>query len=139
MLYLPKSVFYDFAMNDFITSLSTCACAHKHGEGFRDLETLENGNMHGLPHVRSADLDCVCNKELRAMMACGLNHIPLRQTCISEIILEPLSAWSKIATILQLNESETVVGYTWLRDFFWRELKVVAKKTPWGFQNFILW
>lgn len=128
LLYLPKLVFYDFVVADFMASLATCACAHKRWDHFRDLETLVNENLHGLPHVCSADLDCIQNKELKAMMACGLNHIPMRQIGISEIIEELLVAWSKIATILQLNESETVAGCTWLRDFVWKELKSAAKK-----------
>lgn len=84
--------------------------------------------------MHSENLEYIQNKELKDMMACGLNHIPLRQTCISETIEELLRAWVMIASIIQLSEMETTAEHIWLSEFFWKELKLATTKNLGGFK-----
>lgn len=67
-------------------------------------------------------------------MSYGLNHIPLQQTGIYEIVEELLTAWSKIASLLKLNNEEIVLETTWLTTFFWNELRRAAHRNQGGFK-----
>lgn len=80
LMYFPKSVFCDFSITKFMANTPSYACSHKHWERFLDPSTVDTDTTHLFPHVRTSNLESVQCRELRAIMACGLNHIPLKQT-----------------------------------------------------------
>lgn len=134
MVYFPKSVFYDFEVLRFKALPEPCACSHKRWVSFLDPNTLETGNSMNSLHVRTANLMGIQNKELRDILTCGLNHIPLHHTNLSEVVTKLLFAWSKIGTLLNLSKMESEAGNTWLSDFFWHGLKMVASRNLGGFK-----
>lgn len=60
-----------------------------------------------MAHVQTANLESTQNKDLRSMMICGLNHIPMQLTCLSEVVDELLRAWTQIAKLLKLENLVT--------------------------------
>lgn len=67
-------------------------------------------------------------------MPCGLNHIPLKQTKISEIVEELIFSQSQIASLFKLSDLDTLDGSTWLKEYFWHDLKLVVQKNHGGFK-----
>lgn len=134
LVYLPKSVFCDFIILDLLSHSKLCACSHKRWEDFRDPSTVgTHGNSMG-PRVRIANLECIQSKELRNILACGLNHIPLCQTNLSKTMAKLLLAWSKISSLLKLDGEFTKNGTIWLNTFLWDELLRTARKNHGGFK-----
>lgn len=68
------------------------------------------------------------------MMTCGLNHIPLHQTRLLDVVDELLRAWVQVVDLIRLSESETKVDIEWLEIFFCKELKNAAHKNIGGFR-----
>lgn len=77
-------------------------------------------------HVCTINLACVQSKELRSLLSCGLNHIPLRQKNLSEAMDELIPAWLKIASLLKLSEADSAYGTKWLKTALWDELKTAT-------------
>lgn len=128
LVYLPKFVFCDFEVALFKSQYIPCAYSHRHWVQFLDQDALETSDVYETTHVRTANLACIQNKELRDTLSCRLNHIPLRQTHLFEIVAKLLDASSCIALLLKLIELESVEGNAWLCEFFWHKLKLVARK-----------
>lgn len=134
LMYLPKLGFYDFSIVDLMANIAPCACSHKWWERFLDQGTLDTNASPTMAHVRTANMEGVQNRELRAIMTCGLNHIPLRQTTILEIMDEVIHAWSHISSLLKLSNMDTLNGSSWLSTYLWHKLTLAAWKNSGGFK-----
>lgn len=112
LMYLPKLVFCNFLIVDFMANTNICAYSHKRWEPFLDPTTVDAGTTLSYAHVQTTNMDDVQNKELRAIMACGLNHIPLKQTNILKIVDKLYHAWFLITSLLKLNDMDSLNGAT---------------------------
>ena len=71
-------------------------------------------------HVRTMDIEIVRDPALTNNFRNGLNHIPLRQTLLHEVVETILDAWNQVCHILQIDPSNQT---TWIRISVWAILK----------------
>ena len=105
MLYKSAMVFKTFSFCHLLHEDSTCACnLVKRLNGFLDPMTLNETSRFTkrCMHIRSMDISIIQNKELRAALRQGLNHIPLRPSNIAEAIAIVLDAYDQLVLILNL-------------------------------------
>lgn len=135
LIYISKKVFCDFLVKELVLDAGVCGCAHKRWAPYLDIDTITHGSNNTLARVQTADLKCIQDKNLRLMMACGLNHIPLQHTNLEEVVRELLGAWELMADILNLDHVTSATGACWLEIFFWSELKHASKKNFGGHRH----
>jgi len=95
-LYKPACVFKKFSFVHLFDPNSNCLCnSAKKLSNFLDQNTvLECSTMTpARAHVRSMDPNIIQNRELRQAVAVGLNHIPLRPTCLGACVAVTLEAF----------------------------------------------
>lgn len=136
MIYMPKKVFCDFLVEEFEEQRNVCGYAHKRQKPYLNQDTIILGIIDDTAHVRMTDLNCIHDKNLKSLMSCGLNHIPLQHTNLAEVVDELLRAWSMIVEILDLDNQEHQNGIGWLRATFQHILKQATKKMLVGINIF---
>jgi hypothetical protein len=83
-------------------------------------------------HVRTMDTEFIRDPTLKNNFKCGLNHIPLRQTLLQEVVETVLDAWSQVCGILQIDPSDQIL---WIRNHSWMILKEKASRNEAGFKH----
>jgi hypothetical protein len=78
------------------------------------------------------DIGIIRDITLRNNFKHGLNHIPLRQTLLSEVMDTVLDAWVQVCLILQIDPSDQV---SWVRNETWIILKEKASRNCEGFKH----
>ena len=136
MVYRPAKVFRDFCFNDD-TFCSPCPCnSFKRFSKFLDLSTADKTPNKHIPsmtdvHVRTMDITIIRDNTLRENFRSGLNHIPLRQTLLHEVVETIIDAWKQVSMILQIESDEQI---PWIRNRSWDILKVKASRNEGGFK-----
>lgn len=135
-VYRPAKVFRDFSFNDE-TFKSPCPCnLPKRFSKHLDPTTAGLSNDSQIPslsdtHVRTMDIGIIRDNTLRNNFKHGLNHIPLRQTLLSEVVDTVLDAWEQVCLILLIDPSDQV---SWIRNETWTILKEKASRNYEGFK-----
>ena len=136
LVYRPARVFRDFVFDEN-TFQSPCPCnSHKRFIKFIDPNTAGMTPDMKIPsvtdmHVRTMDTMIIRDHTLRQNFICGLNHIPLRQTLLHEVVETVLDAWSQVYMILQIDPLEQI---PWIRNRTWQILKEKASTNEGGFR-----
>ena len=136
MVYKLAKVFRDFSFED-CTFISPCPCnVPKRFTKFLDPNTSGNSQDPRIPsimdnHVRTMDIDIIRDVTLRSNFQSGLNHIPLRQTLLHEVVDTVLDAWQQVCLILDIDPSDQV---SWIRNNTWEILKGKASRNEGGFK-----
>ncbi|KAL3686484.1 hypothetical protein R1sor_009058 [Riccia sorocarpa] len=134
--YNPAQTFRDFSFHDPDALSGDCICSKKWYSKFVDLHTRDNPlSPTDIGHIRTMDLCIVKHLELRKELACGLNHIPLRQTSLRDVVDEVLLAWHQVTVILGLNDQNVQDGLVLLRDNTWAVLKENSCRNTGGFKH----
>lgn len=101
MIYRPSKVFRDFTF-DNDTFKSPCPCnLHKRFSKILDSNTAGFTHNPQIPsitdvHVRTMDIGIIRDNILKENFRNGLNHIPLRQTLLHEVVETIIDAWVQI-------------------------------------------
>lgn len=82
-------------------------------------------------HVRTMDIEILKNHVLKSNLKNGLNHIPLRQTLLHEVVDTVLDAWYQVCQILQIDPSDQIM---WIRNNVRAILKKKASQNIGGFK-----
>ena len=136
-VYKPAEVFRDFFFNDR-TFLSPCPCnLQKRFSKFLDPSTAETSLDPMIPsktdsHVRTMDISIIRDINLRHNFKSGLNHIPLRQTLLQEVVETVLDAWTQVCHILNIDPSDQNL---WIRNTTWMLLKGKASINEGGHKH----
>lgn len=136
MVYRPSKVFRDFTF-DNDTFKSPCPCnLHKRFSKFLDRNTAGLTHNPQIPsitdvHVRTMDIGIVRDNILKENFRNGLNHIPLRQTLLHEVVETIIDAWAQVCSILQIDPYDQI---PWIRDRTWGTLKAKASENVGGFK-----
>lgn len=136
LVYKPASVFRDFSFDDR-TFLSPCPCnLHKRFAKYLDPSTAGNSPDPLIPsltdsHIRTMDIEIIRDKTLKNNFRSGLNHIPLRQTLLQEVVETVLDAWTQLCLILKIDPSDQIL---WIRNTTWMILKEKASKNEGGYK-----
>lgn len=136
-VYKPAQVFRDFNFNDS-TFVSPCPCnIPKRFSKYLDPSTASDIPVPEIPslmdkHVRTMDTEFIRDPTLKNNFKCGLNHIPLRQTLLQEVVETVLDAWSQVCGILQIDPSDQIL---WIRNHSWMILKEKASRNEAGFKH----
>ena len=134
--YRPAKVFRDFTF-DNDTFRSPCPCnSPKRFSKYLDPSTAENTPNSQIPsatdsHVRTMDIQIIRDFTLKENFKNGLNHIPLRQTLLHEVVETVLDAWTQVCMILGINPDEQSL---WIRNRSWTILKEKASMNVGGFK-----
>ena len=64
-------------------------------------------------HVRTMDTEIIRDFTLKNNFKSGLNHIPLRQTLLREVVETVLDAWTQVCLILHIDPSDQIL---WIRN-----------------------
>lgn len=136
MVYRPANVFRDFSF-DNDTFRSPCPCnSLKRFTKFLDPKTAGTTPSMQIPsitdmHVRTMDIAIIRDNTLKDNFKSGLNHIPLRQTLLHEVVETVVEAWKQVCTILQIDQDEQT---PWIRNRSWVVLKEKASLNVGGFK-----
>lgn len=136
MVYQPAKVFRDFCFDE-TTFCSPCPCnAVKRFSKFLDPTTTGTSSSAQIPsitnsHVRTMDTAIIRDRSLKENFISGLNHIPLRQTLLHEVVETVTDAWIQVCWILQIEPDEPIV---WVRNRAWNILKEKASINVGGFK-----
>jgi hypothetical protein len=85
--YKPALVFKEFSVESLMSGSYDCICAKsKRLAQFVDLGTMDENNQDPRAHVRTMDTRIIHHHGLREAITLGLNHIPLKNTNIREVI-----------------------------------------------------
>jgi hypothetical protein len=136
-VYKPAKVFRDFSFDEN-TFTSPCPCTlYNRFAKYLDPTTAGSTKVNQIPsltdtHVRTMDTGIIRDPTLRTNFISGLNHIPLRQTILSEVVDTVLDAWEQVCLILQIDQYDQV---SWIRNETWRLLKEKATRNYEGFKH----
>lgn len=136
MVYKPAKVFRDFSFDEY-TFISPCPCnVPSRFSKYLDPKTAGTCQDPRIPsimesHVRTMDNDIIRDSTLRSNFNSGLNHIPLRQTLLHEVVETVLDAWQQVCLILHIDPSDQVL---WIRNNTWEILKEKASRNEGGFK-----
>jgi hypothetical protein len=78
------------------------------------------------------DIEIIRDKTLKNNFKSGLNHIPLRQTLLQEVVETVLDAWTHVCLILQIDPFDQIL---WIRNTTWMILKEKASKNEGGHKH----
>ena len=136
LVYRPAKVFRDFTFDDN-TFRTPCPCNYpKRFAKYLDPNTAEislnkQSSLITDQHVRTMDTMIIRDNTLRENFTSGLNHIPLRQTLLHEVVEVVLDAWTQVCGILQIDPCEQA---SWIRNRAWGMLKEKASRNDGGFK-----
>ena len=138
--YRPSEVFKKFSFIHLLDETDKCMCLHaKRLAKFLDVQTAQETSCMVVPqmHVRTVDIDLVQHRELRAALAMGLNHIPLKPTCLSVSIATILDAFMQLIQILKLELLGLPIDQAceWVRSTCLAQLKSAAKANKSGLRH----
>jgi hypothetical protein len=106
MFFKLANVFKKFSFSNLLDESMTCACTTTSRLlRFCDpLTQAETSSFCKLSlHVQSMDLNILQYKALHQALAQGLNHIPLKPTCIVQAVAIIMSAFEQLNNILNLE------------------------------------
>ena len=107
--YRPALVFKDFDVSAHMIGAYECICnSSKRLIQFLDPETIDDTNGDPRMHVRTMDTTIIHHYGLREVVTLGLNHIPLRNTNIREIVQVVTDILLYILIYMYSNIRETV-------------------------------
>jgi hypothetical protein len=102
--YKPAIVFKEFDVSLLINGTYTYLCNKaKRFYKFLNMETINDEMNSPMAHVRIMDTNIIHHLGLREAIALGLNHIPLRNTNIQEIIQVVMDTFMQICQVLRLE------------------------------------
>ena len=88
-----------------MNELDTCICnSYKRLIQFLDPDTMDNTSGDLRMHVRTMDTKIIHNHGLREAITLGLNHIPLRNTNIHEIVQVIVDTFGHVCHLLKADE-----------------------------------
>ena len=115
MVYKPAKVFRDFSFDESMFR-SSCPCnLHNRFSKYLDPTTAGSNQDSQIPsvtdiHVRTMDIGIIRDFTLKSNFKNGLNHIPLRQTLLNEVVETILDAWEQVCLILQIDPFDLKYG-----------------------------
>jgi hypothetical protein len=136
MAYRPAKVFRDFSFDE-CTFNSPCPCnSPTRFKTFLDPDTAGITPNQQIPsvtdvHVRTMDIGIIRDNILKDNFRNGLNHIPLRQTLLREVVDTVVEAWTQVCLILQIDPDDQTA---WIRERSWTILKEKASINMGGFK-----
>lgn len=136
MAYRPAKVFRDFSFDENIFR-SPCPCnSPQRFSKYLNSDTASIHPSETIPsltdrHVRTMDTGIIRDNTLKENFTSGLNHIPLRQTLLHEVVETVLDAWTQLCQILQVDPCEQT---PWIRNRSWEILKEKASVNIGGFK-----
>ena len=137
MVYKPAKVFRDFSFDESMFR-SPCPCnLHNRFSKYLDPTTAGSNQDSQIPsvtdiHVRTMDIGIIRDFTMKSNFKNGLNHIPLRQTLLNEVVKTILDAWEQVCLILQIDPFDQL---SWVKNETWRILKEKASKNCEGFKH----
>lgn len=138
--YRPSEVFKKFSFLHLLDENDHCACLHaKRLSRFLDPQTSNETSSFAAAqvHVRSVDINLIQHQELRKALSMGLNHIPLKPTCIAVSIACILDAFMQLVHILKLEQLglPTRDASEWIRSTCLAQLKTAARTNRSGLRH----
>lgn len=134
--YRPAKVFRDFIFDDN-TFQSPCPCnSPQRFSAYLDPDTASVNPNVQIPsitdrHVRTMNTGIIRDRILKENFTNGLNHIPLRQTLLHEVVETVVNTWNQICSILQIDPYDQT---PWIRNRTWEILKAKASLNVGGFK-----
>lgn len=140
VLYKPASIFKQFSFIHLLDVNATCLCnSAKRLKKFLDPLTISETSCcaPSILHVRTMDTNIIQHTELRKAVSKGMNHIPLRPTCLGSCIALLLEAFDQLVVILQLAELDfpIVEAKEWIQTHALERLKTANRKNLYGFRR----
>ena len=137
VLYKPAAVFKQFSFVQLLHEDDTCACTSTTRlRSFCDPLTISETSNFSKPavHVRTMDTNILQHKLLRSAVSQGLNHIPLKPTCIARAIAAVMHAFEQLVGLLQLTQLNFPVAAARLQlhSTCLTTLKSASKMNKWG-------
>ena len=127
--YKPALVFKDFSVDLLMNGSYDCICNNsKRLKQFLDLDTIDIDGNDPRAHVRTMDIKVIHNHSLREAITLGLNHIPLRNTNISETIQVVVDTFVQVCQLLKAEGYLDVDNASKLVRVMTREKLLVAMK-----------